>query len=199
MSSRALEAGEFIIDLRSNDEYIRAGLPGAVNIAADDDSFLTYVGWFVDYDKPIYLIVPSADAAPGLIAALRTIGVDNIDGYFTPDTIRGETVALPGITAHELAQRLPKNGLLLLDVRGRSEYHEQHVAGACNIPLGYLSDRLDQIPRDRTVVVQCMSGFRSTIAASLLRSYGFDNIVNLVDGIDVWSTELATESAQETG
>lgn len=195
----ALEAGEFIIDLRSNDEYIRAGLPGAVNIAADDDSFLTYVGWFVDYDKPIYLIVPSADAAPGLIAALRTIGVDNISGYFSPDAIRGETVALPGITAHELAQRLPKNGLLLLDVRGRSEYHEQHVAGACNIPLGYLSDRLDQIPRDRTVVVQCMSGFRSTIAASLLRSYGFDNIVNLVDGIDVWSTELATESAQETG
>ena len=65
--------------------------------------------------------------------------------------------------------------------------------------MGYLSDRLDQIPRDRTVVVQCMSGFRSTIAASLLRSYGFSNILNLVDGIDVWSTELETESARENG
>jgi len=49
----ALEAGEFIIDLRSNDEYARAGLRGAVNIAAGDNSFLTYVGWFLDYDKPV--------------------------------------------------------------------------------------------------------------------------------------------------
>ena len=191
----ALEAQEFVVDLRSAEDYGRAGIPDAINIAAADNSFLTYVGWFADYAKPVYLIVPSLAEAPGLIDALRSIGVDNIAGYFGPAAVRRRITALPGITAHQLAQRLPHNRLLIVDVRGRSEYQEQHIVGARHIPLGFLPQRLEQIPRDHTVVVQCASGYRSSIAASLLRARGFDNVVNLTDSVEVWSKELATEPA----
>ena len=204
----ALTARELVLDLRSAEEYARSSIDGTINIPTGDNSFLTYVGWFVDYSKPLYLIMPSLEEAPRLVAALRLIGVDHIAGYFGPDIVPNDSVRLPTISAHELAQRTPHKGCadcgcadcaLILDVRGRGEYLQEHIAGAHNIPLGYLPNRLDQIPRDRTVVVQCASGYRSSIAASLLRSSGFDNVLNLTDGIETWSAELETISGQSGG
>lgn len=199
----ALTAGDLIIDLRSAEKFARSRVEGTLNIPAGDNSFLTYVGWFVTYDKPLYLIMPSLQEAPELIAALRLIGVDHIAGYFGPDIVPSGGASLPAITAQELAQRAPHNGCAdcahIVDVRNRSEYLQQHIAGAHNIPLGYLPNKLDQIPRDRTVVVQCASGYRSSIAASLLRASGFDNILNLTDGAETWSTVLETLSGQTSG
>jgi len=204
----ALAAQDLIVDLRSAQEYARSGLEGTINIPAGDNSFLTYVGWFVNYEKPLYLVMPSLEGAAEWLAALRLIGVDHIAGYFGPDIVPGDGAILPAITARELAQRAPhsrcadcalEDRVLIIDVRGRAEYLQEHIAGARNIPLGYLPAHLDQIPRDRMVIVQCAGGYRSSIAASLLRAGGFGNVLNLTDGVETWSTELETLSGQSSG
>jgi hydroxyacylglutathione hydrolase len=193
-----IDDGELVIDLRAAEEYRRAYLPGTINIPTTSDRFSTYVGWFVDYDRPLYLILPELAELESILSALRAIGVDHVQGYAGPDVVgnmvdnRGEP--LPVISAQELAARQPKNGLVIVDVRGRNEYNEQHIAGARNIPLGFLPQHLDELPHRDMIVVQCSSGYRSQIAASLLRANGFDNVVNLQATTEQWSKALETIS-----
>jgi hydroxyacylglutathione hydrolase len=74
----------------------------------------------------------------------------------------------------------------VIDVRGRAEWDEGHLPGVANIPVGYLVDRIAEIPRDRTVVVHCQAGSRSAIAASVLRANGVTDVVNLTGGFAEW-------------
>ena len=74
----------------------------------------------------------------------------------------------------------------VIDVRGESEWVAGHLPGARHIPLGYLTDRLDEVPRDRLVVLQCQSGGRSQIAAGLLQAHGIGKVSNLVGGLEAW-------------
>jgi len=81
---------------------------------------------------------------------------------------------------------------VVLDVRGKTEFCEEHITGAKHIMLGHLPKYAETLPRDKTIVTQCASGYRSQIAASWLRAHGFDNVINLTDGAPVWSTLLET-------
>jgi len=186
-------SGSFVVDMRSRPDYAAAHVPGTVSIPERKD-FSTYIGWFVDFDSPFYFIVPSATAIDPIINALRGIGVDRIGGYALPDVVNGTVESLPEWSAAELGERLPRNGMMVIDVRNKSEYLEKHIEGATHIQFGQLPNHLNEIPRDRTVVTQCASGYRSQIAASLLRAHGFDNVVTLNDGMDAWSKAVATES-----
>ncbi|MCB0186196.1 MAG: rhodanese-like domain-containing protein, partial [Caldilineaceae bacterium] len=113
-----------------------------------------------------------------------------------PDVVSGATDQLPEWSAAELGERLPRNGMVVIDVRNKTEYLEEHIKGAKHIQLGQLPKYLNEIPRDRTVVTQCASGYRSQIAASLLRTRGFDNVVNLKDGVELWSKAVTTERGE---
>ena len=188
----ALRDGALVLDLRDRQAFAAAHVPGTLNIPADDNGFVTYAGWFVDYNAPLYFIAP-ADRAPAILDGLRSIGVDNVPTWFAPDVVSGATESLPLIDAPSLAARLPQNGIMVLDVRGKTEHHERRIAGARNIPLGYLPRHLDDLPRDRAIVTHCASGFRSQIAASLLRRHGFDQVMNLDAGTEAWAAALATE------
>lgn len=182
----------FVADLRSREAYVNAHVPGTVSVPARKD-FSTYIGWFVDFEKPFYFVAPALADVDELIAAMRGVGVDNIAGYALPDVVNGNVAQLPEWSAQELGERLPKNGLVVLDVRNKTEYLEQHIKGAKHIQLGQLPKHLDEIPHDRTVITQCASGYRSQVAASLLRTRGFNNVVNLRDGVDAWSKTVETE------
>ncbi len=190
---QALAAGHLVVDLREQAAFATAHIPGTLSIPASNQGFSTFVGWFVDFEQPFYFIAPAHDAAPAIVSALRAIGVDNIAGYAGPEVVAGITAALPVITARELATRLPQNGLKIIDVRGQNEYAEQHITGANHIPLGYLPKRLAEIPHDTTVILQCATGYRSQIAASLLQARGFNNIMTLSDSMGVWAQTLPTE------
>jgi hydroxyacylglutathione hydrolase len=185
--------GAFVADLRGRTDYATANIPGTISIPERKD-FSTFVGWFIDYAKPFYFVTPSATAVDELLMALRSIGIDNVAGYALPEIVSGKTDKLPEWSAQELATRLPQNGLVVIDVRNKSEYLEEHIRGARHIHLGALPKYLDQIPHDHTVITNCASGYRSQIAASLLRSRGFTNVVTLRDGKDVWSQAVETVS-----
>lgn len=191
---RLLAAGAFVVDLRAAGDYAAAYVPGTINIPATAANFSTYVGWFVDYTEPVYLIVPDAAEMPHLVSSLRAIGVDRIGGYWEPGVVTADAPVLPVLTSQELADCIPNSGAVIVDVRGKNEYREEHIAGAHNIPLGFLPQHLAQIPRDHTVVMQCATGYRSQIATTLLRAYGFDNVVNLVEGRESWRAVMPTVS-----
>lgn len=190
---QVVRAGGQVFDLRDQEAYARAHLPGTIGVPATAANFSTYVGWFVDYARPVYLVLPDLGQREAIFKALRAIGVDEIAGYAGPEGVGSPAAALPTMTAQQLAARWAKNGLMVLDVRSKAEYDELHIKGAKHIPLGYLPDRLAEIPRDRDVVVHCATGYRSHIATGLLRRYGFDRVINLSDSKDVWSRALPTE------
>lgn len=185
--------GAFVADLRGRTDYAAANIPGTISIPERKD-FSTFVGWFIDYAKPFYFVTPSATVVDELLMALRSIGIDNVAGYALPEIVSGKTDKLPEWSAQELATRLPQNGIVVIDVRNKSEYLEEHIRGARHIHLGALPKYLDQIPHDHTVITNCASGYRSQIAASLLRSRGFTNVVTLRDGKELWSQAVETVS-----
>lgn len=191
--ARVLDEGELVVDLRPAHLYAQRHLPGALNIPATNRTFSTYIGWWVDYARPLYFIAPSLTEVDEIVQALRAIGIDNVPGYFGPESVRNARGGLSTISAQALAERLPRNGLIVLDVRGRTEYASGHIAGARNIPLGHLPQRLAEVPRDRTIVTQCATGYRSQIAASVLRAHGYHDVLSLNDGIEQWSRLLPVE------
>jgi hydroxyacylglutathione hydrolase len=189
-----LEDGGQVFDLRNRGQFAAAHVAGTINVPADNNSFVTNMGWLVDYERPVYILLPDSDAETSILRDLRAIGIDYVPGYFSPAVLTHDTQALPVITARELAKRLPQNGMLILDVRGQSEYTEQHIIGARHIPLGYLPTALKTLPKDVTLVTHCASGYRSQIAASLLEAAGFENVIALNEGTECWSKFLPTES-----
>ncbi len=179
--SEILRNGALVIDCRA--DGTNAHVPGALHIAPDDQ-FSTYAGWFVDYDAPTYLIAAPEQVA-GLVRDLRAIGVDDLPGYFPPGEVEYLSVDLPKIGVAEAAKRI-EAGALLLDVRSASEYAEKHIDGAQQSFYGRLPQQLDDLPRDRSIVIQCASGTRSQIAASLLMRHGFTQFTQLEGGIEAW-------------
>jgi hydroxyacylglutathione hydrolase len=194
MLDAVVQDGGQVFDLRNRGQFAFSHVPGTINVPADNNTYVTFLGWLVDYERPVYLLLPSIDSEAAILADLRSIGIDYVPGYFSPEVAAHDTQALPVITARELARRLPQNGLTVIDVRGKSEYVAKHIAGSRHLPLGYLADRLHEIPRDRTIITQCASGYRSQIAASLLQANGFDNVITLNEGEECWSKFLPTES-----
>ncbi len=191
-----IQDGGQVFDLRNRGQFAFSHVPGTVNVPADNNTYVTFLGWLVDYARPVYLLLPSVDGEHAILSDLRSIGIDYVPGYFSPEVAAHNTQALPVITARELARRLPQNGIMIVDVRGKGEYAERHIRGSRHVPLGYLADRLHEIPRDRTVITQCASGYRSQIAASLLQANGFDNVITLNEGEECWSKFLPTEGAR---
>ncbi|GAB4518462.1 MAG: MBL fold metallo-hydrolase [Anaerolineae bacterium] len=189
----ALKAEALVFDLRAQADFRQQYVPGTVSIPATETGYINHVGWFVDYSKPSYLVLPEETALDEVLTVFRSIGIDDVPGYFLPEQL-GEltTESLPMIDAAGLAARL--DTVMVLDVRGKNEYREGHIPGATHIALGYLPKNLMQLPTDTPIVTQCAGGYRSHIAASLLRRYGFNNIINLEGGFNAW-TQLQAEHA----
>lgn len=174
-----------VIDARPVKAYADGHLLGTVNIPGTSQKFSTYAGWYVNYDQPTYLIADETDI-PELLNELRAIGVDDIPAYFPSSVVEAGGTQLRYVDTDEAQAMLKGQNAYLLDVRGRTEYAESRIPGAHNIPMGYVPNHLPELPRDVPLIVQCGSGIRSQVVASLLEKHGFTNVVNLKGGIDAW-------------
>ena len=185
ISRRAL-----VIDTRPAADYALDHVAGTINVPFNA-SFVTWAGWLV-LTPEFYLIVDEATASARLeelARALALIGIDRISGYFHPSALAEPGLShrqLAHTTAAELAVRLRSGEVTLVDVRSANEWNESRIPGALHIPLGYLTDRVREIPDGKPVVVQCQAGARSAIAASLLESHGL-KVINLQNGLIGWA------------
>lgn len=184
-----LAEGVPVIDTRRINEYAAAHIPGTINIP-QDKSFTNWAGWLLNYDQPFYLITGD-DMIEQTVHDLIYIGLDNIGGYFDPSVVAAwsEPLQSYGVTTpQEIAGQILSGEVAVLDVRGLSEWNEGHLPGAQHIMLGYLPKRIAELPRNKPIVVQCRSGNRSAIGASLLQARGFTEVMNLAGGYRDWAT-----------
>lgn len=198
-----LDEGAMVIDTRPWAAYAAKHIPGTINIPLNK-SFTTWAGWLVPYDRPFYLIVDetSPSALDEAIRDLAMIGLDSVGGSFAADVVeRWSADGRPAgtareVTLRELAHAMEEGETTVIDVRGAAEWEAAHIPGVKNIPLGYLGDRVGEIPPDRPIIVHCQSGARSAIAASVLAARGFERVATLRGGFADWkSSGYATESA----
>jgi hydroxyacylglutathione hydrolase len=191
--------GAQLLDTREPAKFAAAHLKGSVNVGLSG-SYATWCGTLLHPERPIVLI-----AEPGreLEAAIRLgrIAFDTVSGYLAGGmqslADRPELVdRIERITAGSLAERLAApDPPLLIDVRAPGEWQQQRIAAAVNVPLGRLPERLPSLPRDRMIVVHCASGYRSAIAASLLRRDGHPFLADLVGGLPAWEAAMQVELA----
>ena len=181
-----LASGMKVVDTRSVDAFARGHIAGTIDIPLGKQ-FINWAGWLLPYDAPFALIVDEANLARTMLD-LQLIGLDEIDGYWTPDVLEAWE---PGLdTVQQVSpDAVNRDRVMVLDVRGSSEYRDGHVPGALHIPLGYLEDRIDEVPQDKPLVVHCASGFRSMIASSILQANGRTSVLNLIGGFDAWAAE----------
>ena len=142
-------------------------------------------------EKPIVLIANPGREKESAIR-LGRIGFDHIAGYLEdgvhpleprPDLVVATERGAPSSVASDITSaNLP----VILDVRAAKEWNAERIEGSVNLPLNHLEERLAELPRDRRIVVHCAGGYRSSIAASILRKYGFENLVELAGGIAAW-------------
>ncbi len=187
---RLEEAGAQILDVRDPAYFAAAHLAGSLNIGLGGQ-YASWAGTLLRRDRPIVII-----AEPGREQEAETrlgrIGFDNILGYLNssmaaldrrPDLLRQTERLDARRLADELAAAPPP---LVLDVRSPREKQAAWIDGSLHIPLNHLGERLEEVPRGRKIVVQCASGYRSAMGASILRQHGFENVADLAGGINAW-------------
>ena len=192
-----------VVDTRAAGEFARGHVPGTLNIPLDE-RFTTWAGWLVPYDQDFYVIVGGDGAAPlaDVRRDLEMIGLDRVAGYFSWDDLAAARVPLETtaqISAGDLAERMRTNGVHVIDVRAASEWQHGHIPGAQHIPLGELPRRLGEVPPAQSLVVHCLGGTRSAIAASVLQAGGFHDTTNFAGGYKEWQAAgLRSEAVNAT-
>ena len=181
-----------MLDTRSPDEYGLGHLCGSVNVGLEG-RFAEYAGDVIRPDQAVVVIAAGEDAAAEAKMRLGRIGFDRVLGALTDPVAtfvqRPELVEPSArITAAELAARLDDiEGLQVVDVRSDGEARLGMVPGAKVVPLARLLDRLGELDPAAPTVVHCAGGYRSSIAASVLRANGFADVSDLIGGFAAWS------------
>jgi hydroxyacylglutathione hydrolase len=199
LSVRAFKAAweeehALVLDTRHQDEFSDAHIPGSIFIGIDDN-FAPWVGALItDLQTPI-LIVCNEGRQLEVVDRLARVGYDNPIGYleggFGAWVTEGEEIdSIPEITAEEFEEIFRTEEFNLLDVRRESEYNAQHIMGAQNFPLDFINRNMNAVDRDTPYYLHCAGGYRSMIAASILKSRGFENLINIKSGFN---------ALQETG
>jgi hydroxyacylglutathione hydrolase len=188
----ALEDDVRVVDARSVDDFATGHLRGSVNVGFDG-RFAETGGMVADIGDRIALITYPGDEQ---IAALRLarVGSDNAVGYLTvdrdgvfPAELQDLVQTAPRTTVAELDRLLDEDAVILIDIRNPGELASGTIPGAIHIPLAQLRARLDMVPTDRPIVVHCAGGWRSSVAASLMRAQGFANVSDLAGGYTAWA------------
>jgi hydroxyacylglutathione hydrolase len=202
---RRVQAGHVVIDLRDQAAFGAGHVPQAFGIGAGK-MLSMWAAWVVPYDAPILLIGDDTKIEEATRALIR-VGLDDVQGFLQSGMSAwidaGLSVAHTAqIAPNELHRQLTAGKRpQVLDVRTDDEWREGHLPGALHIMGGYLPERTDEVLRDRPLVVMCGSGYRSTIAASVLERAGFPDITNLTGGMKAWNDaglETTREGANAT-
>ena len=179
-----------LLDVRDKAEFVRGFIPNSIFIGLDG-SFAPWVGEMIpDLGQAILLIAPEGRQAEA-VERLSRVGFDNVLGYLAGGIAAwwdygGEMDTIETIAAATFGERLADGRAVeVLDVRGEGEFAQGHLSMAKHQPLNLLNRWQGELDAERPYYVHCGSGYRSTIAASLLKARGFDRIVNVQDKVSL--------------
>jgi rhodanese-related sulfurtransferase len=202
LSPKAFEAAAneteaIVLDVRHQSDFVKGHVPRSIFIGIDG-GFAPWVGaLIVDVSQPILLVAPKGREEE-VITRLSRVGFDNVigflDGSFDAWKAAGmEYDTITSITADEFAKEYAENKDVIFDVRKEGEFKAEHVDGAKNTALDTLNSHLSEFPEDKTFSLHCAGGYRSVIAASILKSRGIHNLVDIAGGYEaIKKTEVPT-------
>lgn len=176
-----------ILDIRSPSEFIKEYIPNSINIGLEG-SFAVWAGTLIaDIKQPI-LLVDDQHREEEAITRLARVGYDNVVG-FLKDGIQGwkntghKIGSLNSISANNFIEKYNADPTInIIDVRKMSEFQSEHIEGAINIPLDYINSNQFVFDNSKPYYVHCAGGYRSVIFISILKSRGFNNLINVEGG-----------------
>jgi hydroxyacylglutathione hydrolase len=176
-----------VVDLRRPEAFGGAHIPGALNIGAGQNLSL-WAGWIISPDKRLLFVNDKGDDEEARRSLVR-VGLDQIEGFLEGGMPAWISAGMgftrtTQLSTKEVAERDHKTQIL--DVRSNREWCSGHIEDAIHIPLGDLEDRASELQKGSNILVICGSGYRSSIAASLLQANGFVNIASIHGGMAAW-------------
>ncbi|HZP17823.1 MAG TPA: MBL fold metallo-hydrolase [Terriglobales bacterium] len=189
---RLQEQGSVVLDTRPPMQFAVAHVPGSIHIGLSGQ-YASWAARLLGLDKQIILVGEDAGHLRESQMRLARVGIENVHAYLE-DGISGwvaggyELDYIPQITVQEFAELLDKekDHIAVLDVREPGEVACGAIENSVRIPLGQLQGRTGELDRNKLIVAHCKSGYRSSIATSILRRAGFRDIANLTGGFDAW-------------
>jgi hydroxyacylglutathione hydrolase len=185
-----IEEGIPALDIRSMEAFAAAHVPGSISIALSGQ-FASWAGSLLGLAARPVLIADNADQIEEARIRLARVGIEELSGYLQ-DGLEGwkqagfPLASLPQISVHDLSAR---PDLHVVDVRRDGEWQAGHLENAQLWPLDRLRDSLPPLDKNAAIAVHCKSGYRSTVACSLLQRAGYTNVVNVTGGFDAWQQE----------
>lgn len=175
-----------ILDTRNPAEYVKAHIPNAIFIGIDG-SFAPWVGALITDIHQNILIIAEPGREEEVVTRLARVGYDNTLGYLKNGmdawVLAGkETDSLESVTADDFANRYNNGPIHISDVRKCTEYDAEHVTGALNLPLDHINENMVEYDKNKTYYLHCAGGYRSVIAASILKARGYHNLINVEGG-----------------
>ncbi len=187
--------GALVLDTRSSEEFVNGHIPNSIFIGVDG-GFAPWVGALItDLKQPIVFIAPEGRSEE-VVLRLSRVGYDNTLGYLEGGIeawkkAGKELDTIESITATEFEKRYKAGGLNVLDVRKPGEFSAEHVDGAANRPLDYINEELSKVDKNTAYHIHCAGGYRSVIFASILKSRGYDKLVDVKGGFKaIQATEI---------
>jgi glyoxylase-like metal-dependent hydrolase (beta-lactamase superfamily II)/rhodanese-related sulfurtransferase len=175
-----------VLDVRPQIDYIKGHIPNSIFIGLNGQ-FAPWVGALItDLKQPIILVTPEGKSEEA-VTRLSRVGYDNTLGYLEGGIeawkAAGKDVeTLESISAEEFANRVKTQNVNILDVRKDGEYQSSHIEDAQHFALDYINQNMNQVDKNKTYHIHCAGGYRSVIAASILKARGYKNLVDVAGG-----------------
>jgi rhodanese-related sulfurtransferase len=194
----ANETGALILDVRNSSNFSKGFIPNSINIGIDG-SFAPWVGSLIPDIKQQILLITDAGREEEVVIRLARVGYDFAIGYLNGgfdawkdagkeiDTIH----SIPAVDFIEIYKK-DKN-VHILDVRKDGEFKAEHIVDAANLPLDFINEGMSEIDKNKTYYVHCAGGYRSMIYVSILKSRGFENLINVESGYKTIVEDQAIE------
>ena len=184
--------GALVVDVRTEQEFDEAHVPGALSVTARRPGFGSKLAWLAKPDQPIVLVARDDEDAHEAAELAAVVGLRNVAGHLAGGMTswREERLAVERverITVPEAHERWEGEGLQILDVREQDEWDAGHIPGSVHTPYHDLDGMPEGIDASRPVAVICASGQRAAVATSLLKRFGADRALHVVDGgVPLW-------------
>tara|TARA_R110002051_G_scaffold189613_2_gene258826 strand:- start:9940 stop:11349 length:1410 start_codon:yes stop_codon:yes gene_type:complete len=182
----ANETGAIVLDVRHQDSFVQGHIPRSIFIGLNGD-FAPWVGALIaDVEQPLLLVTPEGNEEEA-ITRLSRVGFDGTIGFLKGGfeawkKASKEYDTITSLTAKVVAETINAKSTAVFDVRKETEYSSEHLLDAENTPLSNLNDYLAEFPEKETFFIHCAGGYRSVIAASILKSRGIHNFIDIAGG-----------------
>lgn len=196
----ANETGALMLDTRDADDFAKGFIPNSINIGLDGN-FAQWVGEMIPDVKQEILLIAYPDKEEEAITRLSRVGYDNTVGYLEKGFQSWkkndkEYETINRITPEELEKQYKTGNPLVFDVRKKSEFDSEHIIDAINVPLNQINQHLAEFPKNKPFILHCAGGYRSMIAASILKQRGWNDVTDVIGGFDEISKKTSVKKTE---